>query len=134
MKVLITGGAGFIGTHLCRKLVELGHSVRVLDNLTPQVHGSDADFEKILESGIDFMLGDVRNLDTVRRAVREVEVVFHLAAQTGVAQSMYQIKDYMDCNVVGTAQLIDVLAGDKQKIRSLILASSRAVYGEGKYL
>jgi len=133
MKVLITGGAGFIGTHLSRKLVELGHSVRVLDNLTPQVHGSDTDIQKIVESGIDFMLGDVRDLDTVRRAVREVEVVFHLAAQTGVGQSMYQMKDYMDCNVVGTAQLLDVLAGDKQNIRCLILASSRAVYGEGKY-
>ncbi len=134
MKVLITGGAGFIGTHLSRKLVELGHSVRVLDNLTPQVHGSNTDFRKIVEPGIDFMLGDLRDLDTVRRAVREVEVVFHLAAQTGVGQSMYQIKDYMDCNVVGTAQLFNVLAGDKQNLQSLILASSRAVYGEGKYL
>jgi len=133
MKVLITGGAGFIGTHLSRKLVELGHSVRVLDNLTPQVHGSNADLRKIVEPGIDFMLGDVRDLDTVRRAVIDVEVVFHLAAQTGVGQSMYQIKDYMDCNVAGTAQLLDVLAGGEQKIRSLILASSRAVYGEGKY-
>jgi len=134
MKVLITGGAGFIGTHLSRKLVELGHSVRILDNLTPQVHGSNTDFQKIGESGIDFMLGDVRDLDTVRRACREIEVVFHLAAQTGVGQSMYQIQNYMDCNVVGTAQLLDVLAGDKQKLRSFILTSSRAVYGEGKYL
>ena len=119
--------------HLRRKLVELGHAVRVLDNLTPQVHGPNPDYRKIVERGTDFMLGDVRDVDTVRRAVRDVEIVFHLAAQTGVSQSMYQIKEYMDCNVTGTAQMLNVLAGEKQDIRSLILASSRAVYGEGKY-
>lgn len=131
MRILVTGGAGFIGRHLALSLLEKGHNVRVLDNLTPQVHGDNADPREILPSDVDFILGDVRDAAGLRRALEGVEVVFHLAAQTGVGQSMYQIKEYVDCNVGGTAQLLDLLANDKLSVERLIVASSRAVYGEG---
>lgn len=131
MLILVTGGAGFIGSHLCRKLIDLGHSVRVLDNLSPQVHGDHADPGSILPREVDFTLGDVRDADAVRRALEGVDIVFHLAAETGVGQSMYQVHKYMDCNVGGTAQLLDAIADKRGQIQRLIIASSRAVYGEG---
>ncbi|MGB9587635.1 MAG: NAD-dependent epimerase/dehydratase family protein [Armatimonadota bacterium] len=131
MVILITGGAGFIGAHLCRQLIRLGHSVRVLDNLSPQVHGDHADPTSILPSEVDFVLGDVRDADAVRCALDGVDFVFHLAAETGVGQSMYQVHKYMDCNVCGTAQLLEAIAEKPDKIKRLIIASSRAVYGEG---
>ena len=131
MRALVTGGAGFIGGHLARWLLENGHSVRVLDNLTPQVHGENADPQEILPSAAEFVLGDVRDATVLRRALEGVDVVFHLAAQTGVGQSMYLVKEYMDCNVGGTAQLLDLLANDRQSVQRVVIASSRAVYGEG---
>jgi len=131
MVVLITGGAGFIGRHLCAKLLDLGHHVRVLDNLSPQIHGPDADPRSILPSSVEFLLGDVRDADSLHRALDGVDAVYHLAAGTGVGQSMYQIHEYTDNNVGGTAHLLDILANGRYDIQRLIVASSRAVYGEG---
>ena len=133
MRILITGGAGFIGSHLCTRLLELGHSVRVLDNLTPQVHGTEESVRQASRSDVEFILGDVRCADTLGRSLAGIDVVYHLAAATGVGQSMYEIKEYSDCNVGGTAQLLDLLARDRRDAQRLIVASSRAVYGEGKY-
>ncbi len=133
MKILITGGAGFIGSNLCLRLRALGHTVRVLDNLTPQVHGSDAHVENILPPDVEFVKGDVRDMEALRKSLDGVEIVYHLAAQTGVGQSMYNIHEYIDCNVAGTASLLDLLAADRGSVRQIVLASSRAVYGEGAY-
>lgn len=131
MKVLVTGGMGFIGSHLCKELLNLGHDVRVVDNLNPQVHGETADPGLVLPREVEFILGDVRDSDCLRRALKEVEVVFHLAAETGVGQSMYQIHRYMDCNVGGTAQLFEAIVNQRCEVAKVIIASSRAVYGEG---
>lgn len=133
MKILVTGGAGFIGSNLCLRLCAAGHTVRVLDNLTPQVHGNDVRVRSILPRDVDFRKGDVRDRTVLRTSLDGVEIVYHLAAQTGVGQSMYNIHEYIDCNVEGTAALLDLLAADRGAVRQLILASSRAVYGEGAY-
>ncbi|MHC1696767.1 MAG: NAD-dependent epimerase/dehydratase family protein [Geobacteraceae bacterium] len=133
MNILITGGAGFIGSNLCLRLRALGNKVRVLDNLTPQVHGNDAHAGNLLPADVDFRKGDVRNLDTLRKSLDGIDIVYHLAAQTGVGQSMYNIHEYIDCNVEGTAALLDLLAADRGTVRQIVLASSRAVYGEGAY-
>jgi dTDP-L-rhamnose 4-epimerase len=126
MKILVTGGAGFIGTHLRKKLAEDGHSIRILDNLSPQVHGLDP---KIDFGDNDFVLGDVRDPETVKMAVNGVNVIYHLASETGVGQSQYEIQRYISTNTLGTAVVLEaaVSAGVKQ----IIIASSRAVYGEG---
>jgi len=105
----------------------------VLDNLTAQVHGVNPDPARILPSKVDFIPGDIRDEKILRRALEGIEVVYHLAAQTGVGQSMYEIKEYISCNIGGTAQLLDLLVKAKKKVSRLIVASSRAVYGEGKY-
>ncbi len=145
--VLVTGGAGFIGSHLVDALVARGHAVRVFDNLEPQVHGPDAAglalaaqgrWPAYANPGAEYILGDVRDRDALGRALAGVEAVCHLAAATGVGQSMYQISKYVEVNVQGTANLLDALANGSggprpHAVRTLILASSRAVYGEGAY-
>jgi dTDP-L-rhamnose 4-epimerase len=133
LRVLITGGAGFIGQHLAKSLLEQSHVVRVIDNLTPQVHGESPDVSSILAPEVEFIRGDVRDSDALRKALQGIEVVYHLAAQTGVGQSMYMIDEYMDCNVMGTARLMTLLADDRGSVERVVVASSRAVYGEGKY-
>lgn len=133
MQVLITGGAGFIGSRLSRQLIEAGHSVRVLDCLNPQIHGENPDPSKIVASDVDFMLGDIRDKVALSKALVGVEAVYHLAAGTGVGQSMYQIEEYVDCNIGGTAALLDHIARDRGDVKQIILSSSRAVYGEGAY-
>jgi len=132
VKVLITGGAGFIGSHLSEALVEAGHQVTVFDNLHPQTHAYSR-FPAYLTSNVDFIFGDVRNRDLLKQAVEHADVVYHLAALTGVGQSMYQVADYVDVNVGGTATLLDILVHESNHVRRLILASSRAIYGEGAY-
>ncbi len=127
--ILVTGGAGFIGTHLCRRLIELGHRVRVFDNFTPQVHGDSSS----VPEGVEFVRGDVRDAEALIGVLEGIEVVYHLAAQTGVGQSMYQINEYVSCNVGGTAQLLELIASGNTGVRRVVVASSRAVYGEGKY-
>ena len=130
---LITGGAGFIGGHLAQSLLGRGYRVRVLDSLLPQVHGSKSRFPAYLGSHVEPILGDVCDKEIVSFALRGVDLVFHLAALTGVGQSMYQVDEYVRTNVCGTGTLLQCLIDGGQKLERLVLASSRAVYGEGKH-
>lgn len=131
--VLITGGAGFIGKRLVEKLVErTGFEITVLDNLDPQIHGANPE-TKYIEESANFVIGDVRDASLVEKLVSGADSIIHLAAQTGTGQSMYQIKSYTDTNCMGTAILLEAVSKYKSSIDRVIVASSRAVYGEGKY-
>jgi dTDP-L-rhamnose 4-epimerase len=135
LNVLVTGGAGFIGRRLTSRLQSAGHRVRWLDNLDPQVHGADAARDSEYTSDADEMVrGDVRSREDWLVALQGIDAVIHLAAQTGTAQSMYRVADYTDVNVGGTGLLWDILANDKNRVKRVIVASSRAVYGEGAYM
>ncbi len=135
MRVLITGGAGFIGSHLADDLLAHGYAVRALDNLTPQVHGSAGDAPparpSYLHDDVELRIGDARDPEAVARALVGVDLVCHLAAAVGVGQSMYQVAHYMDANAVGTAVLMEALA--RRPVRRLVVASSMSIYGEGLY-
>ncbi len=131
MKILVTGGAGFIGSHLVDALVSKGHSVRVLDMLEPQVHGQSK--PTYLNAKADYLWGDVRDRNSLRPALAGIEVVFHEAAQVGVGQSMYEIEKYVAHNCGGTAVLLETIVSDKLPIRKLVVASSMSIYGEGQY-
>lgn len=135
MKTLITGGAGFIGLHLCRELLRRGHDVRILDNLNPQIHADpDSAIPDDLRGSIDLWVGDVRNRDDWSKALAGRKLVIHLAAETGTGQSMYEAGRYCDVNVTGTSLLYELLASGKApEVGRVIVASSRAVYGEGAY-
>ena len=128
--VLVTGGAGFIGSHLADELLVRGHRVRAIDNLTPQVHagGGRPDY---LAADVELLVGDVRDRDAVHRALDGVDAVVHLAARVGVGQSMYEIAEYTAANSLGTAVLLETLA--QSSVRKLVVASSMSVYGEGLY-
>jgi dTDP-L-rhamnose 4-epimerase len=130
-KVLITGGAGFIGSHLADALVRQGCQVRVLDALLPQVHGEGQRRPEYLSEDIELIVGDVRDPDAVKRALEGIDTVVHFAARVGVGQSMYEIEQYTDTNNRGTAVLLDALA--KQPVERLLVASSMSIYGEGLY-
>lgn len=131
MHVLVTGGAGFIGSHLVDALVRDGHQVRVLDSLEPQVHeGRKPDY---LNKGAEYQWADVRNRDAISKALSGMDVVFHEAAMVGVGQSMYQIERYVAANVLGTSVLLDVIVNERVPLRKLIVASSMSIYGEGQY-
>jgi dTDP-L-rhamnose 4-epimerase len=130
-RVLITGGAGFIGSHVADQLLLAGYRVRALDNLNPQVHGPHAKRPAYLHPDVELQVGDVRDPIAVRRALDGTESVIHLAAAIGVGQSMYQMRSYMEVNSVGTATLLEQLIN--HKVRRLIVASSMSVYGEGRY-
>ena len=132
-KILITGGAGFIGSHLANELIKRGYTVRVLDNLSEQVHGKNAKIPAELDERVEFILGDVRNTEDWRKALSGMDVVVHLAAETGTGQSMYEVYHYTDTNIGGTAKLIDILTNEKHSIKKVLVASSRAIYGEGAY-
>jgi dTDP-L-rhamnose 4-epimerase len=129
--VLITGGAGFIGSHLADELLACGYRVRALDSLSEQVHGPAASRPDYLYPDVELQVGDVRDADAVRRALRGVDAVFHLAAMVGVGQSMYQIARYTDVNNMGTAVLLEALA--ERPVERLVVASSMSIYGEGLY-
>jgi dTDP-L-rhamnose 4-epimerase len=134
-KILITGGAGFIGSNLSLQLIEKGYKVVVLDNLSPQIHGNNNDsplFNSIKDI-VEFIEADVRDRDAVSKAFSGVDVVVHLAAETGTGQSMYAVQKYIDVNCTGTGVLLDVLLNEKNTVKKVVLASSRAVYGEGRY-
>jgi dTDP-L-rhamnose 4-epimerase len=137
-KILITGGAGFIGSHLALQLLHKGHDLTVLDNLSPQVHGFDpantSPLYKSIKDKLRFIKGDVTNSEDWKNAIGDNELIVHLAAETGTGQSMYQVSRYIDTNMGGTAVLLDILANQKTKVHKLLVASSRAIYGEGKYL
>jgi dTDP-L-rhamnose 4-epimerase len=130
-KVLITGGAGFLGSHLADELLSGGYAVRVLDNLDPQVHGPHAKRPDYLDPEVELIVGDVRDKDAVRRAVRDVDAVYHFAAAVGVGQSMYEVVHYTDINNVGTAALLEALI--EKPVERLVVASSMSLYGEGLY-
>ncbi|MDF1552126.1 MAG: NAD-dependent epimerase/dehydratase family protein [Deferrisomatales bacterium] len=130
-RVLLTGGAGFIGSHTADELIRRGHSVRALDLLDPQIHGAERSWPSHLHPDVEKVMGDVRDVEQATRALAGIDAVVHLAAQTGVGQSMYEIRGYVDANCTGTAALIQALVQSKQKIKRFVLASSRAVYGEG---
>lgn len=134
--ILITGGAGFIGSHLALKLVDLGYHVRILDVLSEQIHGSDPESSPLFRSirgKVDFIHGDVVDRRTLTDAIVGQDAIIHLAAETGTGQSMYDIEKYVKVNVGGTGLLLDVIANTKHSVKKLIVASSRAIYGEGKY-
>lgn len=131
-KVLVTGGAGFLGSHVVDALLHRGHSVRIYDNFTPQVHPDG--LPAYLAQNVDIVRGDMRDIDLLRNALRGIDVVFHLAAAVGVGQSMYEISHYMGANTQGTANLLQVILDSKCKLEKLIVASSMSIYGEGKYL
>ncbi|QCR21063.1 NAD(P)-dependent oxidoreductase [Pontibacter sp. SGAir0037] len=130
-KILITGGAGFIGSHLADELLSQGYEVRALDNLSEQVHGKDCTRPEYLHDEVELMVGDVRNPDDVAKALEGVDAVFHFAAMVGVGQSMYEIKEYTDVNNMGTAVLLEALI--KHPVKKLVVASSMSIYGEGLY-
>ncbi|HEX3817396.1 MAG TPA: SDR family NAD(P)-dependent oxidoreductase [Chthoniobacterales bacterium] len=130
-KALITGGAGFVGSHLADELLEQGYSVRALDNLSEQVHGPNAERPDYLDPDVELIEGDVRDRNAVERALRGVDAVFHLAACVGVGQSMYQIAEYTDCNGGGTAVLLEALMD--RPVERVVVASSMSIYGEGLY-
>jgi dTDP-L-rhamnose 4-epimerase len=129
--ILITGGAGFIGSHLADALLARGHRVRALDNLAPQVHGAERVRPDYLDPEVELVMGDVRDAEAVRRALAGIDVVFHLAAAVGVGQSMYEIAHYTAVNNLGTAVLLEALSA--RPVQRLIVASSMSVYGEGLY-
>ena len=132
MRVLVTGGAGFIGSHLVDALLQYGHSVRVYDVLDRQVHPGGR-LPEYLSSQAEFIHGDVRDRPRLLQALSGVEVVYHLAAFVGVGQSMYDIRRYVEGNSVGGATLLDILANERHSVRRLIVASSMSIYGEGAY-
>lgn len=136
--VLITGGAGFIGSGLAIKLLDLGYNVTVLDNLSPQIHGIAAEtssplFNRI-RGKVRFIKGSVTNIRDLRASLEGQHIVVHLAAETGTGQSMYEIQKYTDVNIGGTSLLLDLIVNNHLGIEKVVLASSRAIYGEGKYL
>ncbi len=130
-RILVTGGAGFVGSHTVDALVRAGHTVRVFDNLTPQVHPNG--LPAYLSAEVEFIHGDMRDPSAVRRALSGIEVIYHLAAAVGVGQSMYAIARYMESNTQGTANLLQALLDNKLQFEKLIVASSMSIYGEGQY-
>jgi dTDP-L-rhamnose 4-epimerase len=130
-RILITGGAGFIGSHLADALLSRGHAVRALDSLEPQVHGPKQERPDYLDPEVELIAGDIRDPEIVRRALQDVDVVYHLAAAVGVGQSMYEIAHYTAVNNLGTAVLLEALAAEP--VERLIVASSMSLYGEGLY-
>lgn len=135
-KVLVTGGAGFIGSHLIPKLIASGYQVRVLDSLSPQIHGViPRDLDWLSGEGIEFLRGDVTRRSDWEEALQVVDAVVHLAAETGTGQSMYQVARYNEVNSQGTALMFDVLAKmDAHQVKRVVLSSSRSIYGEGAYV
>lgn len=134
-KILITGGAGFIGSNLSLQLLQKGYDVTVLDNLSPQIHGAkeQSPLYNSIKDKVHFIEADVRDREKLVDVVKESIIIVHLAAETGTGQSMYSVARYIDVNCTGTGVLLDVLLNEKHNVEKVVLSSSRAVYGEGKY-
>ena len=130
-QILITGGAGFVGSHLADGLLAAGHAVRVLDDLTPQVHGDGP--PDYLSSEVELIVGDIRDPNRMRDVLQGVDVVYHFAATVGVGQSMYEISRYVSVNTLGTAELLQAMLDAKLTPEKLVVASSMSIYGEGRY-
>src|SRR5437879_5473654 len=132
MRVLITGGAGFIGSHLADRLLADGHEVRALDSLDPQVH-PDGERPDYLDEAVELQVGDVRDRDAVRGALESVDAVVHFAAAVGVGQSMYEIERYTSVNAIGAAVVLEEIAKRRDHLARVLVASSMSIYGEGRY-
>ena len=130
MRVLVTGGAGFIGSHLVDRLLAAGHEVRVLDSLDPQVHSGWPDY---LAADVERIEGDVRDHDAVKGALEGVDRLVHLAAAVGVGQSMYEIERYTSVNAIGAAVVLEEAMGVRAQLEKVVVASSMSIYGEGLY-
>src|SRR6266571_3917112 len=132
MRVLITGGAGFIGSHLADRLLAEGHEVRALDNLDGQVHPGGAPPE-YLDPAVELHVGDVRDRAAVARALDGVDALYHFAAAVGVGQSMYEIERYTSVNAIGAAVVLEEVLERRDAVRKMLVASSMSIYGEGQY-
>ena len=136
-RILITGGAGFIGSNLALKLIEKGYEITVLDNLSEQIHGSDPKASSPLFNAIKdkvyFIHGSVTKIGDWKRAIKDQDAIVHYAAETGTGQSMYEVQKYTEVNIQGTAIMLDLLVNTTNKVKKVIVASSRSIYGEGKY-
>jgi len=132
-KVLVTGGLGFIGSHVVDLLVSKGYEAKILDNLEPQVHGTEGRLPDYFNSSATLLKGDITNKEFLKEAIQDVDAVIHLAAAVGVGQSMYQISKYVSYNTLGTANLLDVIVNERNNVKKIIVASSMSIYGEGKY-
>jgi dTDP-L-rhamnose 4-epimerase len=137
MNILITGGAGFIGSKLANAIIERNHRVTVLDSLSKQIHGnSPKDTSPLFNSirnKVNFILGSVENKHDWEKSIENQDIIVHLAAETGTGQSMYDIANYTNVNIQGTAIMLDLLVNTKTSVKKVVVASSRAIYGEGKY-
>ncbi|OEZ98111.1 NAD-dependent epimerase/dehydratase family protein [Duganella phyllosphaerae] len=137
MKVLITGGAGFIGSNLALHLQKIGHEVTILDNLSQQIHGENpaetSPLYRSIKDVTNFVLGSVTDSAAWEKVLPGQDAIVHLAAETGTGQSMYEIKRYVDVNIGGTALMLDLLANGSYQVKKVVVASSRSIYGEGKY-
>jgi len=131
VKILVTGGCGFIGSHLVDRLVSDGHKVRVYDILEPQVHGAKK--PAYLNKGAEYIYADMHNKEKLKKAIKGVEFIFHEASRVGVGQSMYEIEKFVGHNSYGTAVLLDLLVNTKNKVKKIVVASSMCIYGEGAY-
>ncbi|MGI8606310.1 MAG: NAD-dependent epimerase/dehydratase family protein, partial [Gaiellaceae bacterium] len=132
MRVLVTGGAGFIGSHLSDLLLAEGYEVRALDSLEPQVH-RDRERPVYLDAAVELLVGDVRDREAVRAALEGVDSVVHLAAAVGVGQSMYEIERYMSINTIGCAVVLEEILERRDAVQKVIVASSMSIYGEGQH-
>jgi len=137
-KILITGGAGFIGSNLCLTLLKKKYKITVLDNLSPQIHGEKPEelspLYKSIKDKVTFIRGTITSRTDLKSVITDQEIIIHLAAETGTGESMYCIEKYTEVNIMGTAIMLDILANNPNKVKKLIVASSRSIYGEGKYL
>jgi len=138
MRILITGGAGFIGSNLVTEMFRRGHELTVLDNLSPQIHGDDPEQSplfKSIEGNARFLRGSVTDRASIEEAMKGQEAIVHFAAETGTGQSMYMIEHYTNVNIQATAMMLNILTAQKDhSVRRMVVASSRSIYGEGKYL
>lgn len=136
--VLITGGAGFIGSNLALKLISKGYNVTVLDNLSPQIHGDNAKVTSPLyisiKDKVNFIEGTVTSKEDWVKAIEKQDAIVHLAAETGTGQSMYEVQKYVDVNIGGTSLMLDLLVNTSHNVKKVVVASSRSIYGEGKYI
>lgn len=134
MKILITGGAGFIGSNLALHLIELGHEVTIMDNLSPQIHGHNPEntspLYRSIKNKVNFILGSVTEISVWEVALAGQDAIVHLAAETGTGQSMYEIRRYVDVNIGGTGLMLDLLANGEYQVKKVVVASSRSIYGK----
>ena len=125
--ILITGGAGFIGSNMALELIEKGYNVRILDNLSKQIHGQDPEKSQLyltIKDKVEFIFGDVRNEADWNKSLKNIDAIIHLAAETGTGQSMYEIKKYTDVNITGTSILLDYLTNQKHNVKKVVIGST----------